>query len=116
MKKLFNYKTLMTLLASIVVLLQVFITVFKVNIKIEAFVSISIALVGVMVALGIVKKDKNTETIENKEDLLELLEETNSDETKEPTEETLKGNFEETKEVLEESQENLETNIEKLEK
>ena len=75
MKKLFNYKTIMTLLASIVVLLQVFITVFKVNINIEAFVSISIALVGVMVALGLIKKDKTDSTIENKEELLELLDE-----------------------------------------
>lgn len=75
MKKFFNYKFLMTVLASIIVLLQVLISVFKVNINIEAVVSVSIALVGVMVTLGIVKKNKDDETIKTKEDLEKLLNE-----------------------------------------
>ena len=83
MKKLFNYKTLMTVIASIIVLLQVLMTVFKVNLNIDAVVSISIALVGVLVSIGIVKKNKDDKTIKNKEDLTELL-----DESKENNNET----------------------------
>jgi len=73
MKKLLNYKTLMTLLAIIVVILQLLMTVFKLNINIDAVVSISIALVGALVTIGIVKKNKEDKTIENKEDLEDLL-------------------------------------------
>lgn len=83
MKKFLNYKTLMTVLASIVVLLQVLISVFKLNINIEAVISVSIALIGVMVTLGIVKKNKNDKTIETQEDLKELLDESNEDNIKE---------------------------------
>ena len=75
MKKFLSYKFLMTVLASVVVLLQVLVNVFKVNINIDAVVSITIACVGVMVALGIINKNKDDKTIENTEDLQELLEE-----------------------------------------
>lgn len=85
MKKFLNYKFLMTVLASVVVLLQVLVNVFKVNINIDAVVSITIACVGVMVALGLVHKNKGDKTIENTQDLEELLEENkkeNNDEEK----------------------------------
>ena len=82
MKKLLNYKSLLTILASVVVLFNVIIAVFKVNINIEAVVSISLAVIGVLVSIGIVKKNNTDKTIENKEELLQLLEDNqNSNET-----------------------------------
>ena len=75
MKKFLNYKTLMTILAIIVVILQVLITVFKLNINIDAVVSVSIGLIGTLVTIGIVKKNKDDKTIENKEDLEKYLKE-----------------------------------------
>lgn len=75
MKKIFNYSFLMTVLASVVVLLEVLVNVFKININIEAVISVSVALVGVMVTLGIVTKEKDDKSIETREDLQELLDE-----------------------------------------
>ena len=75
MKKIFNYSFLMTVLASVVVLLEVLVNVFKININIEAVISVSVALVGVMVTLGIVTKEKGDKNIETREDLQELLDE-----------------------------------------
>lgn len=75
MKKKFNYSFLMTVLASVVVLLEVLVNVFKININIEAVISVSVALVGVMVTLGIVTKEKDDKSIETREDLQELLDE-----------------------------------------
>lgn len=65
----------MTVLASVVVLLEVLVNVFKININIEAVISVSVALVGVMVTLGIVTKEKDDKSIETREDLQELLDE-----------------------------------------
>ena len=65
----------MTVLASVVVLLEVLVNVFKININIEAVISVSVALVGVMVTLGIVTKEKGDKNIETREDLQELLDE-----------------------------------------
>lgn len=75
MKKLLNYKSLLTILASVVVLFNVLIAVFKININIEAVISISLAVIGVLVSIGVVKKNKDDKTIETKEELLELLDE-----------------------------------------
>lgn len=75
MKRIFNYSFLMTVLASVVVLLEVLVNVFKININIEAVISVSVALVGVMVTLGIVTKEKDDKSIETREDLQELLDE-----------------------------------------
>lgn len=73
MKKIFNYNFLMTVLASVVVLLEVLVNVLKLNINIDAVISISVAIIGVMVTLGIVSKDKSDKNIETKEDLQDLL-------------------------------------------
>lgn len=74
MKKFLNYNFLMTVLASIIVLLEILMNVFKININIDAVISISVAIIGVMVTLGIVSKKKSDKTIETKEDLKQLLE------------------------------------------
>lgn len=79
MKKFLNYKFLMSILASVVVLLEVLVNVFKININIEAVISISVACVGILVTLGIITKDKKDKTIENKEDLEELLNNNDND-------------------------------------
>jgi len=75
MKKFLNYKFLMTVLASIVVLLEVLKNVFKINLNIEAIISVSIAIVGVLISVGIITKNKDDKTIENKDDLIELINE-----------------------------------------
>lgn len=75
MKKFLNYKVLMTILASIIVLLQVLVNVFKVNINVEAVASVSIAGVGVLLAIGLVQKNKEDKLVENVDDLKQLLEE-----------------------------------------
>lgn len=75
MKKFLNYKVLMTILASIIVLLQVLVNVFKININVEAVASVSIAGVGVLLAIGLVQKNKEDKLVENVDDLKQLLEE-----------------------------------------
>lgn len=75
MKKFLNYKFLMTVLASVIVLLEVLVNVFKINININAIISICVAVVGVLITIGLVKKNKDDKLVENVEDLKELLEE-----------------------------------------
>ena len=75
MKKLLNYKFLMTVLASVIVLLEVLVNVFKINININAIISICVAVVGVLITIGLVKKNKDDKLVEDVEDLKELLEE-----------------------------------------
>ncbi len=82
MKKFLNYKFLMTVLASVVVLLEVLMDVFKINLNIEAVISISVALIGLMVTIGVVDKDKTDKDIKTKEDLEEFSKE-NKNEAKE---------------------------------
>ena len=53
----------MTVLASVVVLLEVLMDVFKINLNIEAVISISVALIGLMVTIGVVDKDKTDKDI-----------------------------------------------------
>lgn len=69
MKKFLNYKFLMTVLAGVVVLLEILKDVFKINLNIEAVISVSIAIIGVMVAIGIVNKDKTDVEVKSREDL-----------------------------------------------
>lgn len=69
MKKFLNYKFLMTVLAGVVVLLEILKDVFKINLNIEAVISVSIAIIGVMVAIGIVNKDKSDVEVKSREDL-----------------------------------------------
>ena len=72
----------MTVLASVVVLLEVLMDVFKINLNIEAVISISVALIGLMVTIGVVDKDKTDKDIKTKEDLEEFSKE-NKNEAKE---------------------------------
>lgn len=69
MKKFLNYKFLMTVLAGVVVLLEVLMDVFKINLNIEAVISVSVAIIGLMVAIGIVDKDKTDKDVKTREDL-----------------------------------------------
>ena len=69
MKKFLNYKFLMTVLAGVVVLLEILKDVFKINLNIEAVISVSVAIVGVMVTIGIVNKDKGDVEVKSREDL-----------------------------------------------
>ena len=69
MKKFLNYKFLMTVLAAVVVLLEVLMDVFKINLNIEAVISVSVAIIGLMVTIGIVDKDKTDKDVKTREDL-----------------------------------------------
>jgi len=82
MKKFLNYKTLMTILAGVVVLLEVLMDVFKIKLNIEAVISVSVAIVGLMVTLGIVDKDKTDKDVKSREDLKDFTNETKEDENK----------------------------------
>lgn len=73
MKKFLDYKFLMSILASVVVLLEVLVKFFKLNINIEAVISVTGAVVGVLMTIGVVEKKKEDKTIDNKEDLKDLL-------------------------------------------
>ena len=73
MKKFLDYKFLMSILASVVVLLEVLVKFFKININIEAVISITGAIVGVLMTIGVVEKNKEDKTIETREDLKELI-------------------------------------------
>lgn len=84
MKKFLDYKFLMSILASVVVLLEVLVKFFKININIEAVISITGAIVGVLMTIGVVEKKKEDKTIETREDLKELI---NDKESGEKTEE-----------------------------
>ena len=85
MKKFLNYKFLMTVLASVIVLLEVLVNVFKINININAIISICVAVVGVLITIGLVKKNKDDKLVEDVEDLKELLEENKNEIIKEIT-------------------------------
>ena len=85
MKKFLNYKFLMTVLASVIVLLEVLVNVFKINININAIISICVAVVGVLITIGLVKKNKDDKLVEDVEDLKELLEENKNEIIKEST-------------------------------
>ncbi|MGN1208611.1 MAG: hypothetical protein ACI4TI_03985 [Christensenellales bacterium] len=78
MKKFLNYKFLMTLLASVVVLLEVLMRVFKINLNIEAVISVFVAIIGIMVTIGVVSKDKTDKEVKSREDLQEYLDENNN--------------------------------------
>lgn len=82
MKKFLNYKTLMTILAGVVVLLEVLMDVFKIKLNIEAVISVSVAIVGLMVTLGIVDKDKTDKNVKSREDLKDFTNVTKEDENK----------------------------------
>lgn len=73
MKKFLNYNFLMTVLASVVVLLEVLMNVFNVNLHTEAVISVSVAIIGLMVTLGIVDKGKNDKEVKTKEDLKNFI-------------------------------------------
>ena len=86
MKKFLDYKFLMTVLASIIVLLEVIVNIFKININIDAIISVSVAIVGVLITIGLVKKNKEDKLVEDALDLKELLEENkNNDEEEKNT-------------------------------
>ncbi|MGN1222645.1 MAG: hypothetical protein ACI4T1_00750 [Christensenellales bacterium] len=74
MKKFLSYKFLMTVLASIIVFIEILSGVFNFNINIDAIVSIGASVVGILVALNIVVKTKEDKDIKTKEDLKELIE------------------------------------------
>ena len=75
MKKFLNYNFLVTVLASVIVFLEVLMKIFNIYINIDAVISISLAIIGILVTIGIVTKNKTDKTIETKEDLKQLLEE-----------------------------------------
>lgn len=74
MKKFLSYKFLMTVLASIIVFIEILSGIFNFNINIDAIVSIGASVVGILVALNIVVKTKEDKDIKTKEDLKELIE------------------------------------------
>ncbi len=78
MKKFLNYNFLMTVLASVIVLLEILVEVFKIKINIEAVISISVAVIGLMVTAGIVNKTSKDKTIKTKDDLKELYDDLTS--------------------------------------
>ena len=80
MKKFLDYKFLMSILASVVVLLEVLVKFFKLNINIEAVISITGAIVGVLMTIGVVEKKKEDKTIKTKEDLKDLIQDEETDE------------------------------------
>ena len=80
MKKFLDYKFLMSILASVVVLLEVLVKFFKLNINIEAVISITGAIVGVLMTIGVVEKKKGDKTIKTKEDLKDLIQDEETDE------------------------------------
>lgn len=91
MKKFLDYKFLMSILASVVVLLEVLVKFFKLNINIEAVISITGAIVGVLMTIGVVEKKKGDKTIKTKEDLKDLIQDEETDEKDgEKTEENTK--------------------------
>lgn len=91
MKKFLDYKFLMSILASVVVLLEVLVKFFKLNINIEAVISITGAIVGVLMTIGVVEKKKEDKTIKTKEDLKDLIQDEETDEKDgEKTEENTK--------------------------
>lgn len=73
MKKFLSYKFLMTVLASIIVFIEILSGIFNFNINIDAIVSIGASVVGILVALNIVVKTKEDKDIKTKEDLKELI-------------------------------------------
>ncbi len=91
----------MTVLASIVVLLEVLTKVFKLNINLEAVISICVAVIGVLVTLGLVSKDKTDKTITNKNELTDLLKE-NEETSKENNKKTIEKENNDTNENIEE--------------
>lgn len=80
MKKFLDYKFLMSILASVVVLLEVLVKFFKLDINIEAVISITGAVVGVLMTIGVVEKKKEDKTINTKEDLKDLIQDKETDE------------------------------------
>lgn len=68
----------MTVLASVIVLLEILVEVFKIKINIEAVISISVAVIGLMVTAGIVNKTSKDKTIKTKDDLKELYDDLTS--------------------------------------
>ena len=114
MKKFLNYKTLMTILAGVVVLLEVLMDVFKINLNIEAVISVSVAIVGLMVTLGIVDKDKTDKDVKSREDLKEFTNNEKKDENKtEDENKTLADQKDKTKKLEIEKTENDENLMDK---
>lgn len=104
MKKFLNYKFLMTVLASVVVLLEILMDVFKIKLNIEAVISVSVAIIGVMVTIGVVDKDKTDKDVKTKDDLKDFIDETKIEENKTKTNEDIKSK----KEIEKICEENLE--------
>lgn len=104
MKKFLNYKFLMTVLASVVVLLEILMDVFKIKLNIEAVISVSVAIIGVMVTIGVVDKDKTDKDVKTKDDLKDFIDETKIEENKTKTNEDIKSK----KEIEKNCEENLE--------
>lgn len=104
MKKFLNYKFLMTVLASVVVLLEILMDVFKIKLNIEAVISVSVAIIGVMVTIGVVDKDKTDKDVKTKDDLKDFIDETKIEENKTKTNEDIKSK----KEIEKIREENLE--------
>lgn len=104
MKKFLNYKFLMTVLASVVVLLEILMDVFKIKLNIEAVISVSVAIIGVMVTIGVVDKDKTDKEVKTKDDLKDFIDETKIEENKTKTNEDIKSK----KEIEKIREENLE--------
>ena len=94
----------MTVLASVVVLLEILMDVFKIKLNIEAVISVSVAIIGVMVTIGVVDKDKTDKDIKTKDDLKDFIDETKIEENKTKTNEDIKSK----KEIEKNCEENLE--------
>ena len=85
MKKFLSYKFLITVLAGVVVLLEVLMDVFKINLNIEAVISVSVAIIGLMVAIGVVDKDKTDKDVKTREDLKDFEKNNKTEENNDKT-------------------------------
>lgn len=75
----------MTVLAAVVVLLEVLMDVFKINLNIEAVISVSVAIIGLMVTIGVVDKDKTDKDVKTREDLKDFEKNNKTEENNDKT-------------------------------